>query len=108
MPHAHSTPDEQKPSMWISDHPQATAYFRSTTLWARMLARLPGWLGGRPLHSVTVGAAKGPLTSHTSTALPLETQLLLARGKGLTEEVEILQQRIEQSKSAAARIRRVA
>ena len=67
-----------------------------------------GWLGGRPLHSVTVGAAKGPLTSHTSTALPLETQLLLARGKGLTEEVEVLQQRIEQSKSAAARIRRVA
>lgn len=108
MPQTHSTPDKLNPSMWINDHPQATAYFRSTTLWARLLARLPGWLGGRPLHSVTMSAVKGPLTSHTSTALPLRTQLLLARGKGLTDEVQALEQRIAQSGAATARIRRVA
>lgn len=95
------------PSMWINDCPQALEYYRRTGLWAKLRARLPAWVGGRPVHTLTPERTRHALTCLTSTALSLESQRRLAGSKGRTREVERLTLRIAQSKVAQSKIKRV-
>lgn len=95
------------PSMWINDCPEAVAYYRRTSVWARLRARLPVWLGGQPLYTLTPGDSKQGLTALRSTALSLISQRALARNIGRTGEVDRLTRRIAETQRAQSRIKRV-
>lgn len=95
-------------SMWTSDCPEAVECFRRTSFLSRLRARLPLWLGGRPLHELSWGRSKGGLTSITSSSpLTLESQVRLARFKGRVGEVEALTHRLAVSKNDSVNIKRV-